>query len=524
MRVTLAVGALLLPLLTQASPFVESRDTAVAASSVSTTSGVIVGHAAVNKTGVTEFLGIPYAASTSGSQRWMPPQRFTSKKTFTAATYGPSCPGNIGGTVAFPNKTAQFDRIFLAFTTQGGNFQSEDCLSANIWVKGTPKAGASKPVLVFVHGGRWNIGGAKSLFYNGQYLAAAEDVIVVTFNYRLNILGFPGAPGIQQNVGLLDQRMALEWVRDNIAAFGGDCNRITAFGQSAGSVSIAYQAYAYPNDPIVAGYIMESGTPHSWTPLSPALGAQHWYNASSTLGCGTSGNVLSCMQSKNVSSVLAAFAKVPVDPTAALNQPQFQPVEDNITVFYDYSALAAAGKFAKLPLLIGNNNHESGFYDIAAFATGKSFNATQQNLFDLEAFTCSTAIEAAARVAKGVPVWRYRYFGDFANLQLYPGSGTYHGAELDMVFGTAQDVSGLPNSAVETATIAYFMKSWAAFASNPTSGLSKLGWPTYKNSSAATLVRLGYNSQTSASFVAPSTSDAQCPALNGAVDLGKGAM
>ncbi|KAE9367006.1 cholinesterase [Stipitochalara longipes BDJ] len=524
MKVMLAVGALLLPLLAQASPFFETRDVAVASSSVSTTSGVIVGHAAINKTGVTEFLGIPFAASTNGTQRWMPPQRFTSKQTFNASTYGPSCPGNIGGTVAFPNKTAQFDRIFLAFTTQDGNVQSEDCLSANIWVKGKPKAGASKPVLVFVHGGRWNIGGAKSLFYNGQYLADTEDVIVVTFNYRLNILGFPGAPGIQQNVGLLDQRMALEWIRDNIAAFGGDCNRITAFGQSAGSVSIAYQAYAYPSDPIVAGYIMESGTPHSWTPLTPALAAQHWYNVSSTLGCGTSGNVLSCMQSKNVSSVLAAFAKVPADPTAALNQPVFQPVEDNITVFHDYSALAAAGKFAKLPLLIGNNDHESGFYNISAFATGKSFNATQSNLFDLEAFTCATAIEAAARVAEGVPVWRYRYFGDFANLQLYPGSGTYHGAELDMVFGTAQDVSGLPNSAVENATIAYFQKAWAAFASNPTTGLSKLGWPTYKNSSASTLVRLGYNGQTSASFVAPSTSDAQCPSLHGAVDLGKGAM
>ena len=81
------------------------------------------------------------------------------------------------------------------------------------------------------------------------------------------------------------------------------------------------------------------------------------------------------------------------------------------------------------PLLIGNNDHESGFYATAAFATGKSFNASQQNLFNLEAFTCSTAIEAAARAAQGVSVWRYRYFGDFANLELYPGSGTYHGAE-----------------------------------------------------------------------------------------------
>jgi len=68
-------------------------------------------------------------------------------------------------------------------------------------------------------------------------------------------------------------------------------------------------------------------------------------------------------------------------------------------------------------------------------------------------------------------------------LELFPGSGTYHGTELDMVFGTAQDVSGLPNTAVENATSVYFMKAWAAFARNPTSGLSALGWPTYKNSS-----------------------------------------
>lgn len=175
--------------------------------------------------------------------------------------------------------------------------------------------------------------------------------------------------------------------------------------------------------------------------------------------------------------------------------------------------------------MIGSNEHESGFYATAAFATDKSFNTTQQNLFNLEAFTCASAIEAANRVAQGVPVWRYRYFGDFANLRLFPGSGAYHGTELNMVFGTAEDTSGLPNSHIENATIAYVQKAWAAFASDPVAGLSeKMGWPRYANTSASTLVRLGFNNETSASFVAPSTSDVECPALHGAVDLGKGAM
>lgn len=143
-------------------------------------------------------------------------------------------------------------------------------------------------------------------------------------------------------------RLSLEWLRDNIAAFGGDRERITVFGQSAGSVSVGYAAYAYPHDPIVAGYIMESGTPHSWEPLSPALASQHWMSAASTLGCSNSSSVLTCMQSKNTSSMLAAFSSVPYDQTNALLQPQFQPVVDNITVFRNYSALAAAGKFAKI--------------------------------------------------------------------------------------------------------------------------------------------------------------------------------
>jgi carboxylesterase type B len=132
--------------------------------------------------------------------------------------------------------------------------------------------------------------------------------------------------------------------------------------------------------------------------------------------------------------------------------------------------------------LIGNNNFESGFYQVLAFATGQTFTDSQQAAFNLEGFTCASGIDAANRAAQGVPVYRYRYYGDFANLRLFPGSGTYHGAELNMVFGTAEDVSGLPNDDVEIKTIAYFQKAWATFARNPSTGLlTKLGWPLYKN-------------------------------------------
>jgi len=142
--------------------------------------------------------------------------------------------------------------------------------------------------------------------------------------------------------------LALEWLRSNIGAFGGDSDRIIAYGQSAGSVSVGYLAYAYPDDPIVAGYIMHSGTPHSWIPERPEVAATHWHHASSFLGCGSTGDVLACMQAQNITAILAAAANSPFEPTNALLQPQFQPVIDNVTVFSNYSALAAAGHFAKL--------------------------------------------------------------------------------------------------------------------------------------------------------------------------------
>lgn len=149
-------------------------------------------------------------------------------------------------------------------------------------------------------------------------------------------------------MGLLDQRLAIEWVRDNIAGFGGDPERITIFGQSAGGVAVDYHSYAYADDPIVSGLIAMSGNALSMKPNTPEQSAKYWYNVSKQLGCGDTGDVIACIQTKEVSKILEAAAKVPPEPSKALAQPVFHPTVDNKTVFADYETLSVQEKFAKL--------------------------------------------------------------------------------------------------------------------------------------------------------------------------------
>jgi hypothetical protein len=172
-------------------------------------------------------------------------------------------------------------------------------------------------------------------------------------SYRLGIFGFSGIPGYTQNAGLLDQRLAVEWVHDNIKAFGGDPNRITIFGQSAGGSSVDYYSYAWVQNPIVSGLISHSGDALSFVPNTPEQSAAFFSNVSGSLGCGdaTSGDVnavVSCVRQQTFQTILAAAAKVPPAPSPALPQPVFHPTVDNVTVFSDYAARSAAGNFAKL--------------------------------------------------------------------------------------------------------------------------------------------------------------------------------
>lgn len=264
-------------------------------------------------------------------------------------------------------------------------------------------------------------------------------VSLTPLSYRLGILGFSGAPGLEQNAGLRDQRSAVEWVRDNIAVFGGDPSPIIIFGQSAGGSSVDYWAYTYKDDPIVAGHISHSGTAFSYVPNNVSYAEALWYNVSGTLGCGDRTatdpeTVIACVRAQNVADILAAALKVPALPTQALPQATFHPTVDNETVLSlgEYTARAKSGSFAKIPYLAGHGDYEAGFYRVSAYGQNITLSPAQWELYNQRAFTCPTKYATDARVQAGVPKWRYRYMGNWPNLRLYegrdgyPDSGAYH--------------------------------------------------------------------------------------------------
>ena len=284
----------------------------------------------VDGTPVDAFLGIPFAAPTSGSHRFLPPRpAATWSGVRNATSFGPVCP-QTGDQVT-------------------GLAVSEDCLSLNVWVPASvaasdtdpaarfeqalremraeqapnargaapssaPGSGGPLPVLVFVHGGGF-VHGASSqrlypggpALYDGARMAATQDIVVVTFNYRIGVLGFlAGAPGVTPNLGLLDQQLALRWVQRNIGAFGGDPARVTLAGESAGAMSAGLQFLSMPSSAgLFRAVILESdpfGLPYRTTEQA-RLSADLFLLR---VGCKLTSDTLACLQRLPLKTILQA--------------------------------------------------------------------------------------------------------------------------------------------------------------------------------------------------------------------------
>jgi len=187
------------------------------------------------------YLGIPYAKPPTGQRRWQPPEPANGwgKTVFKATSFSSPCPQPAGNT-------------FIG---------KENCLYLNVW-KPTQHSNALRPVMVFIPGGGFISGQGGLPTYNGTYLAGKGNVLVVTINYRLGALGFlydPKHNHIKGNFGILDQQLALKWVHDNIAHFGGDPNKVMLFGESAGAMSVGLHLFSIPSSqPYFRSAIMES--------------------------------------------------------------------------------------------------------------------------------------------------------------------------------------------------------------------------------------------------------------------------
>jgi cholinesterase len=337
-------------------------------------------------------------------------------------------------------------------------------------------------------------------------------------SYRLNIFGFPGNPAEpHQNLGLLDQRFAVEWVRDNIAVFGGDPNRIVAFGQSAGSGSLDYYSYAYVSNPILAGIVLQSGAISGFAAVTTTQATAAWFNATSYLGCGNASSdaseVVNCMRTIPFQAILGSTVAT-APPSSIPGLPvSFIPTIDNISVFSDYAGRSAAGNFAKVPLLIGNNDYEAGAFVPLTALQDKFYPQAFWDFFDGSVFDCPVAVRASISVQHNIPTWRYRWFGNFPNTKItsVPDSGAYHASELAVLFDQLPIRPDIPPSTPAEMSIGEYIRgAWTIFAKDPKTGLKFYGWPTYTPNTTS-LVRVAFNNQTGPNPAFPALYDRTCP-------------
>ncbi|KAJ3564245.1 hypothetical protein NP233_g8425 [Leucocoprinus birnbaumii] len=468
-----------------------------------------------------QFLGIPYATAA----RWTAPKSPAKRnETLIADHFGDSCiQQNSPANLAFVNLTSG----------EAPNVtESEDCLSVNIWVPSTSRK-QKTAVMIWIYGGGFNFGTSNTPTYDGQHIVQDnDDVSVVSFNYRLNIFGQPNAPQLansttdSQNFGLLDINAAVKWVYDNIASFGGDPERITLFGQSAGGTAIDAYTFSHLNDTMVKGVIEHSGSISggNFAQLVTGIDTQTWNNISNLVGCSSGKWLIQFKYTLQLTECITVPDDVQFEcmkqvPARTLEEfvtstnAAFNIVPDNITIFSNTDQRAKSGNFLKIPLLVGSTANDGDILAVIGmllsplgFAPPLVTELAADTLTELS-FTCPTNITAQNRLDAGVPTWRYQYQGVFRDISTRPDLRAYHASELPLIFGTLN-----PNSPTteELALSKYMQSAWVAFARDPQKGLSNFGWPNY-DPATQSLVQLGnFYNRSSATFGSSAEIDIAC--------------
>jgi para-nitrobenzyl esterase len=305
---------------------------------VKTANGVVEGIGA-QANGVRAFKGIPFAQPPVGGLRWKAPQPV---KSWTGARdakqFGPRC-------MQLP--------VFgdMNFRSNG---MGEDCLCLNVW---TPAKSANErlPVLVYFFGGGFIAGDGSEPRYDGESMAA-RGIVALTVNYRLGVFGFMAHPELTKesphkasgNYALLDQHAALAWVKQNIAAFGGDPRKVTIAGESAGSIAVSAQMASPLSKDLIAGAIGESGS--ILAALAPVPLAQ---------GEEQGVKFAAAVNASNLAALRAMPAQQLLEAAGKQGMPRFSPAIDGHFFPEHPLAIFEAGKQAKVPLLAGWNSEES---------------------------------------------------------------------------------------------------------------------------------------------------------------------
>jgi len=452
---------------------------------------------------VRAFLGIPYAAPPVGDLRWRapgPPPKWDGVR--DATKFGARCV-----------QARVFDDMVFR------DEQSEDCLYLNVW---TPASSpdAKLPVMVWIYGGGFQAGSTSEPRQDGQFLAM-NGVVVVSMNYRLGVFGFFAHPELTKesphhasgNYGLLDQVAALEWVKRNIAAFGGDPSNVTIFGESAGSFSVSALMASPLTKGLIAKAIGESGA--FFTAGGQTLAPRTLDRAEAAgqeFGAAHQAESLAALRAMPADAVLAA----------AMQGGQgfrFSPIVDGYLLPEEPVEIFGAGRQNHVPLLAGWNADEvrGGVVLAKERPTARNFSERVQKQFGARAeavlklypaTTDAEALESAASLASdtfisystwkwlevhrrtgGAPVYRYRFD---RKIPIAPGTkingvdataediGARHAGEIEYVFGTLDSVKGVTWTDGDRALSKQMMAYWSNFAKTGDPNASGLpDWPRY---------------------------------------------